>query len=152
MSHIPNIKILWWLSLFWLLIIVSCGKKQADEFLTVQIALAKDSQNIILKGLRPDVLKQLKADSLSMERWQTLMGIYKIPADSGLLELQKEEPGIYRILGQQIIFKPDTAFESERAYFCRFYGRNLEIDPLRMLFERKLPDVFTFPEATFHIK
>ncbi|MGV8877887.1 MAG: hypothetical protein ACOH2A_02525 [Sphingobacteriaceae bacterium] len=151
-SRIPNSKILWSFSLFWLMMFFSCNKQKKGEFATVKIALAKDSQSIILKGLRTDVLKQLEADSLSMERWQTLMGIYKMPADSGLIELQKEQPGVYRILDQQIIFKPDTAFKSKKAYLCRFYGRNLEMDPLTVLFERKLPDVVSLPEATFHIK
>lgn len=152
MSQISNSKIIWFSSLFNLLLFVSCVKKQTGEFSNIKITLAKDSQTIILKGLRPEILKQLKEDSLSLEGWQTLMGVYKIPRDSGLLELQKEQPGKYRIHEQQIIFKPDTAFESNNVYLCRFYGRNLKIDPLRVLIDRKLPHVITFPESIFHIK
>lgn len=134
------------------MVLFSCSTKQTDELSSVKMVLSKDSQSIILKGLPHDILDQLKADSLSMLSWQKLMGIYKMPVYAHIMEPEKEQPGVYEVRDQQIIYKPDTAFIRGETYLCRFYGRNLISDPVKVILQRKLPDKVTFPEVTFYIK
>lgn len=73
-----------------------------------------------ISGLQPEMLYRLSHDTVA-ERWNTLMPVYKMPADTDLKDDQPEQPGIYTVSGGLVVFKPDTAFVKGQKYFLRFY-------------------------------
>jgi hypothetical protein len=107
---------------FFLLCCVACHNPSIRQAERLKIYLSKDSQAVCISGLDYSILQNLKKDSLTQESWQSLFPVYRMPADTDMKDLQKEQPGIYQISDSVITFKPDTAFKKHHQYFVRFYG------------------------------
>jgi hypothetical protein len=111
-----------WLACFFIVACLSChstGIKQNDK---VNIRLSTDSQTVYISGLDYAILHDLKTDTLNTEGLQSLFAVYRMPADTDMKDLQKQQPGKYTVTDTAIIFKPDTAFAKHQQYFMRYYG------------------------------
>ena len=111
-----------WLPLcFFMLFCIACNN-QANQDSPINIHLGKDSQSIVISGLDYATLQELKKDSLSLENFQSLFPVHRIPADTDMADLQPEQPGTYLVTDSILTFSPDTAFKKHQQYFARFYG------------------------------
>jgi hypothetical protein len=109
--------------LFLCLFILSCFACKHKAVHGITAVCTPDS--LIIKGLDGEPIDALGNDSVTTTAdWQTLIPIYKMPADTSLKDYQPMQPGQYAIGGEnndEVIFKPDTPFSKGQTYFVRCY-------------------------------
>jgi hypothetical protein len=87
-----------------------------------QITITKTGNNSIkFTGLDQAAIQQLENDSTSASSWQSVIPVYKMPADTDLKDYQPVQPGKYAIADNTVIFTPDTPFVNGQTYFVRYY-------------------------------
>jgi hypothetical protein len=67
------------------------------------------------------MIQSLNSDSVSSSVWQSLIPVYKMPADTDLKDYQPVQPGKYTVQDSIVIFTPDTPLKKGQAYFVRYY-------------------------------
>jgi hypothetical protein len=106
-------------ALFFLLVIF-CGCAPSNT--SPHITITKIANNAIkFSGLDLTTIQFLNSDSASSSDWQSLIPVYKMPADTDLKDYQPVQPGKYTVHDSVVIFTPDTAFQKGQAYFVRVY-------------------------------
>jgi hypothetical protein len=123
----------WYLLCFLFIALVSCHSPSATHVGKINIRLSKDSQTVYISGLEYAILHDLKTDTLNAEAWQSILSVYRMPADTDTKDLQKQQPGAYTVADTAIVFKPDTAFAKHQRYFVRYYGGPLANDKTELL-------------------
>ncbi|MGZ3821843.1 MAG: hypothetical protein ACXVB6_14710, partial [Mucilaginibacter sp.] len=53
--------------------------------------------------------------------WQSLLPVYRMPADTDMKDFQNAQPGSYHVNDSLVIFTPDTPFRKGQPYFLRFF-------------------------------
>lgn len=86
----------------------------------VSLMPTPDKRSIKLSGMDYLVLQDIGRDS-SGAAWQSLMPVYKMPADTDLKNYQPVQPGTYAIKDSAVVFTPDTPFAAGQTYFLRYY-------------------------------
>jgi hypothetical protein len=86
----------------------------------VQISLADSSRSLKITGLDATILGAISRDS-SVKVWQSLIPVYKMPADTDMKDYQAPQPGNYQVSGSTVIFTPDTPFTKQQNYYVRHY-------------------------------
>lgn len=104
--------------LFLLLLLFSCAEKTTK--MPVTISLINNGKTLQITGFDPAIINDISRDS-SATAWQTLMAVYRMPADTTLRNLQPVQPGRYAVKNNVVIFTPDTAFSTQQTYFFRYY-------------------------------
>ncbi|WP_295800524.1 hypothetical protein [Mucilaginibacter sp.] len=111
----------------WLLILLCFACNQKPKAPSVQISLINNKQSVKFTGLDNAIVNEINRDSVR-EVWQTLLPVYKMPADSDLKNYQPVQPGAYMVKDSAVVFTPDTPFVKGHAYFMRYYrfkGENM---------------------------
>jgi hypothetical protein len=99
---------------------LSACTKQRSASNIVHIALTNNKQSLRFTGLGSEVVSELAQDS-SAQVWQSLVPVYKMPADTDLKAYQNAQPGKYVVADSVVVFTPDTPFVKGQAYFVRWY-------------------------------
>jgi hypothetical protein len=86
----------------------------------VKINLTADKHSINIVGLDNTIVQDINRDSLG-GNWQSLVPVYKMPADTDLKNYQPAQPGKYIVKDSIVVFTPDTAFIARQTYFVRYY-------------------------------
>jgi hypothetical protein len=86
----------------------------------VKINLTSDKHSLKITGLDPLIVQDLNRDS-SGGNWQSLVPVYKMPADTDLKNYQPIQPGKYAVADSVVTFTPDTPFAAAQTYFVRYY-------------------------------
>lgn len=86
----------------------------------VKLSLMPGKQAIKISGLDYLVIQDIARDS-SGAAWQSLMPVYKMPADTDLKNYQPVQPGTYTVKDSAVVFTPDTPFVPQQTYFVRYY-------------------------------
>jgi len=86
----------------------------------VKINLTPDKHALKITGLDPLIVQDINRDS-SAGNWQSLVPVYKMPADTDLKNYQPAQPGKYRVTDSVVVFTPDTPFMVKQTYFVRYY-------------------------------
>lgn len=84
----------------------------------VHISLINNGQSVRFRGLDYAIISEIDRDSAS---WQSLLPVYRMPADTELKSYQPAQPGRYVLKDSAIVFTPDTPFLKGRTYFMRYY-------------------------------
>jgi len=66
------------------------------------------------------IISEINRDSVPRV-WQSLIPVYKLPADTDLKDYQPAQPGVYKIIDSAVVFTPDTPFINGKTYFMRYY-------------------------------
>ena len=103
---------------FLFLFIVACTSKPKGGIF--QIRLINNRSSLKITGLNPAIAGEINRDSSSTV-WQSLLPVYKMPADTDLKDFQPIQQGKYVMVDSIIIFTPDTPFIKNNTYFLRFY-------------------------------
>jgi hypothetical protein len=96
----------------------SCGSK--NNATPLRISVAGDS-TVKFSGLDLLAVDELVHDSASTSSWQSLIPVYRLPADTDLKDYQPMQPGKYTVQDSLVIFTPDTPLKKGQAYFVRYY-------------------------------
>jgi len=86
----------------------------------VSVELINNGQSVKFTGLDPGISGEIGRDSVP-DIWQSLLPVYRLPADTDLKDFQQPQPGRYKLLDKAVVFTPDTPFVKGRAYYIRYY-------------------------------
>ena len=101
-----------------LLMIVGC--KRNDNHPAIQIALVDSDKHLKISGLDYAILQDINRDT-TINIWQNLIQVYRMPADTDLKDFQPVQPGRYIVRDSTVVFMPDTPFNPHQTYFMRYY-------------------------------
>lgn len=107
--------------LLWLLVFINWGcTANKDNNNAVQVSFENNKQAVRISGLDNAVMHEINRDSAG-GNWQSLLPVYRMPADTDLKNYQPVQPGTYQIKDNAVIFTPDTPFMAHQTYFVRYY-------------------------------
>ncbi|OOQ60510.1 Ig-like domain-containing protein [Mucilaginibacter pedocola] len=101
-----------------LLLFVACTPKPQPN--TISISLAPNKKSLQFEGVDAGIVGEISRDSVG-EGWQTLVPVYRMPADTELKSYQPVQPGKYVVADSTVVFTPDTPFAAGQTYFVRWY-------------------------------
>ena len=100
-----------------LLFCISCSVKPHSP--AVQIALINNGQSVKIIGFDKMILDDIAHDSTN--NFESLVPVYRMPADTDMKDYQPVQPGKYLVKDSALIFTPDTPFVKHQTYFMRYY-------------------------------
>lgn len=86
----------------------------------VSISLINNGQSVQFKGLDYVVIQDIGRDT-NKDVWQSLVPVYRMPADTDMKSYQPVQPGHYQLKDSVVVFTPDTPFVKGQTYFVRNY-------------------------------
>jgi hypothetical protein len=104
--------------MFMLLLCLSCTYKTQQA--KIQITLTDMRKNLKISGMDYAVMQDINRDT-TVNIWQNLIQVYRMPADTDLKDYQPIQPGKYMVQDSAVIFIPDTPFNLHQTYFMRYY-------------------------------
>jgi len=102
------------------LLIICCYACKSKTANTIQISLADSGHTLKFNGLDPSIIGEISRDT-AVNIWQSLIPVYKMPADTDMKDFQTAQPGKYLVSGSTVLFTPDTPFAKQQTYFIRYY-------------------------------
>ncbi|RFZ92525.1 hypothetical protein D0C36_13945 [Mucilaginibacter conchicola] len=102
-----------------ILLLAACSRPQKLTS-TVAVSVTADHRSVQFKGLDRLVIGEISRDT-NAAVWQSLVAVYKMPADTDLKSYQPVQPGKYRVQDSVVVFTPDTPFVKGKTYFVRNY-------------------------------
>lgn len=101
-----------------LMFLFSCTETSTKTLVTIKTV--NNGKALQITGFDPAIINEISRDS-SGKAWETLMAVYRMPADTSMRNLQPAQPGSYTVKDNVVIFTPDTAFSTQQTYFFRYY-------------------------------
>jgi hypothetical protein len=98
---------------------IGCSSPQKPSN-SIKINLTTDKHSLQITGLDPLIVQDINRDS-SGGNWQSLVPVYKLPADTNMKSYQPVQPGKYLVQDSLVTFTPDTPFIAQKTYFVRYY-------------------------------
>ena len=126
------------------LFFAACHSKQAD---TIHMAIAGNS--IKVTGVPNITLRGMERDSMPIQAWQSLLQVYRMPADTEMKNYQPITPGNYRVSANAVVFTPDTAFLKGHTYFARYFHYDKAITAMDLVLQRRTLGRGTYIELVF---
>ena len=106
----------------WLLLFLVCfGCAHQPRTPEVRVTLIDSNRSIKFKGLDYAIIGEIDRNSAGTDIWQSLLPVYRMPADTDLKDYQPVQPGVYKLKDSAIVFTPDTPFAKGKTYFMRYY-------------------------------
>ena len=109
----------------WCLLLIclcfSCTTKTNQPVLN--ISLNNSKQTLQIMGLNNTIVQDINRDTTT-NKWQQLIPVYRMPADTDMRDFQPIQPGKYWVKDSVIFFTPDTPFVQHQQYFVRYYHYN----------------------------
>ena len=106
--------------LFYVVFLLSFACTPAKHPASVKIRLINNKQSVEFRGLDYAVMREISRDS-SVQEWQSLIPVYRMPQDTDMKNYQPEQPGRYELKDSAVVFTPDTPFIAGQVYFVRNY-------------------------------
>jgi len=103
---------------FLLLCCLGCASKTNKPI--IHISLINQNRSLKLTGFDYAIVQELNRDSATAN-WQSLVPVYRMPADTDMKDYQSPQPGKYTVADSTVTFTPDTPFLQHQTYFVRFY-------------------------------
>jgi hypothetical protein len=98
--------------------LVGCAKHQ--QIVNIKVALANSNHSLQIFGFEKMIINDIGQDT-SKEAWQSLLPVYKMPADTDMKDFQNAQPGKYSVKDSLVVFTPDTPFRKGQEYFLRAF-------------------------------
>ena len=104
----------------WLFPMLCVGCTHQPSAPAVHINLVNNNRSIRFTGLDYAIISEINRDAIP-GIWQSLIPVYRMPADTDLKDYQPLQSGVYQIAGSAVVFTPDTPFIKGKTYFVRYY-------------------------------
>ena len=114
----------------------------------LEIGLTSDHHSLKIAGFDKAILAEISRDS-SVEAWQSLLPVYRMPKDTDLKDYQPTQPGTYKIADSLVIFTPDTAFVQGQTYFLRYYQHKEHTSAWEYIRDKKRPGALSHKDLVF---
>src|ERR1700759_3659260 len=86
----------------WFLLLFCCACSQKAKTPVVHISLADNNRAIKFTGLDNAIVSEINRDT-TRDVWQTLLPVYKMPADTDLKNYQPVQPGAYTVKDSVVV-------------------------------------------------
>ncbi|SDR84465.1 hypothetical protein SAMN05216490_0047 [Mucilaginibacter mallensis] len=103
-----------------LLLLICLGCTSKPKLPVVRIGLINNNRSLKFTGLDYNTVQEINQDT-STANWQSLIPVYRMPADTDMIDFQKPQPGKYLVTDSTVVFTPDTPFLNHQTYFARYY-------------------------------
>lgn len=131
-----------------LVIILCVGCSNHLKPVDVKISLVDNNRSLKIAGFDKLVIADIGRDTNNVT-WQSLLPVYKMPADSDMKDYQNVQPGKYMVQDSLVIFIPDTAFKKGQAYFLRYFRHDEGISAWQLVREKKRPGSVIYKDLVF---
>ena len=129
-----------------LLICWGCARKQGK--LNLAINYIDSNHSVKISGFDKAVVADIARDTAN-NIWQSLLPVYKMPADTDMKDYQQEQPGKYTFADTIVVFTPDTPFKKGQVYFLRYYPHNETEDAWQYIRDKKRPGTLSHKDLVF---
>jgi hypothetical protein len=98
-------------------VLAACGGSGDEAEQKLEVQFSRDSLYLLATGIPPQALAEFASDTIDPATFEHVFAVYEESADTtGPLMPAKICRGRYRVEGQALTFKPDTAFTPGRSY------------------------------------
>ncbi|HTE00492.1 MAG TPA: hypothetical protein VK668_14460 [Mucilaginibacter sp.] len=131
-----------------ILLLFCLGCSHKSNKINIDVSLTDSNRSITIKGFDKAIIADIGRDT-SNAVWQSLLPVYRMPADTDMKDYQNEQPGNYLVKDSVVVFTPDTAFKKDQAYFVRYYQYDTNPDALHLIRDKKRPGNLSYTDLTF---
>lgn len=114
----------------------------------VTIKTVNNGKALQITGFDPAIINEISRDS-SAKAWETLMAVYRMPADTSMQNLQPAQPGRYTVHNNVVVFTPDTVFSTQQTYFFRYYDFSAGSTLTDLIKSRSKPGTLHYTDLIF---
>ena len=114
----------------------------------IEVSLADSHRSLKIIGFDKAIIAEIGRDT-SNDAWESLLPVYKMPADTDLKDYQNVQTGKYRVVDTVIIFTPDTTFEKGQSYFLRYFQHTEGVDAWQYIKDKKRPGSISYKDFVF---
>jgi hypothetical protein len=107
-------------SILIIILLIGVGCKRKDNTPAIQISLIDSNKTLKISGLDYAIVQDINRDT-TINVWQNLIQVYRMPADTDMKDFQPIQPGKYMVKDSAVVFVPDTPFKPHQTYFMRYY-------------------------------
>jgi hypothetical protein len=133
----------------WLLLLMLClGCSNRPKKTNIIVRLADSNRSVHISGFDRLVINDIARDSAS-EVWETLLPVYKMPADTDMKDYQNPQPGKYFVKDSLVVFTPDTSFKKGQVYFLRYYQYDNDKDAWQQIRDKKKLGSLSYRDLLF---
>ena len=131
-----------------LIVLICFGCARQPNKIDIKINLTDSNKAIKITGLDKSIITEISRDA-SNYAWQSLFTIYKMPADTDLMDYQNVQPGNYKVEDSIVVFTPDTAFKKGQVYFLRYYQHDEQVSGWQYIRGKKRPGSLSYKDLVF---
>jgi len=132
-----------------LLILLLClGCMHYPPKVNIKISLTDSNRSLKISGFDKAIIADIGRDTAN-DVWQSLLPVYKMPADTDLKDYQNAQPGNYKVADSVVVFTPDTAFKKGQTYFLRYYQHTEGVDAWQYIKDKKRPGSLSYKDLVF---
>ena len=131
-----------------LLVFFCIGCTHRSPVIDIKINLTDSNHALKISGLDKSIITEISRDT-SNYAWQGLFAIYKMPADTDLMDYQNVQPGNYKVEDSIVVFTPDTAFKKGQVYFLRYYQHDEQVSGWQYIRGKKRPGSLSYKDLVF---
>ncbi|QTE35499.1 hypothetical protein J3L18_20415 [Mucilaginibacter gossypii] len=129
-----------------LMFLFSCTERSTKTLVTIKTV--NNGKALQITGFDPAIINEISRDS-SAKAWETLMAVYRMPADTSMRNLQPAQPGRYTVHNNVVVFNPDTAFSTQQTYFFRYYDFSAGSTLTDLIKSRSKPGALHYTDLIF---
>jgi hypothetical protein len=129
-----------------LLLLLGCSNQPKP--VDIRIILTDSNRNLKITGFDKAIIAEIGRDTAN-GAWQSLLPVYKMPADTDMKDFQPAQPGQYHVADSVVIFTPDTLFKKGQSYFLRYYMHQEHEDAWHYLRDKKRPGALSYKDLIF---
>lgn len=131
-----------------LLMLICFGCKEHPRKADIKLSLADSNRSVQISGFDRAIINDIGRDSAN-DVWQSLLPVYKMPADTDMKDYQNTQPGKYAIKDSLVVFTPDTSFKKGQIYFLRYYQYDNSKDAWQYIRTKKRLGSLSYKDLLF---
>lgn len=131
-----------------LAIIIYTGCSNHRKGVNVKISLTDSSHSLKISGFDKLIIADIGRDT-NNDAWQSVLPVYKMPADADMKDYQNVQPGKYVVQDSVVVFTPDTAFKKGQVYFLRYFRHDEGTSAWQLVREKKRPGSVSYKDLVF---
>ena len=131
-----------------LVLILCLGCTRQPPKIDIKISLTDSNRSLKISGFDKAVIADIGRDTAN-DAWQSLLPVYKMPADTDMKDYQKAQPGNYKVEDSVVVFTPDTLFKKGQSYFLRYYPHAEGASAWQYIKDKKRPGDLSYKDLVF---
>ena len=128
--------------------IICLGCSNHPKSFDVKISLTDNNRSLRIAGFDKLTIAEIGRDT-NNEAWESLLPVYKMPADTDMKDYQNAQPGKYVVQDSLVIFTPDTAFNQGQEYYLRYIRHDEGTSAWQLVRQKKRPGSISYKDLVF---